>query len=76
MNGPADARSFDAAVATLLAQERLDPSYRAFVLRHLHEPDATWRGCCGSQCDPCVKRLGRVVDGARAHPDCPPPEAP
>ena len=54
-----------ASIAALLAAEGLDASYRAFVARHLTEPDATWRWCCGSSCDPCVTRLGRVVDGAR-----------
>ena len=55
-----------ARIAALLSAEGLDASYRAFVARHLTEPDATWRWCCGSSCDPCVTRLGRVVDGARA----------
>lgn len=54
-----------AAIDALLAAERLDPSYRAFVLQHADAPDANWRWCCGSHCDPCVERLGRVVDGAR-----------
>lgn len=60
---PADAT---AKIAAMLAVERLDPSYVAFVARHLAEPDSTWRWCCGSNCDPCVQRLGRVVDQARA----------
>jgi len=59
---PAD---FETAVCTMLRAESVDPSYLAFVRRHLHEPDATWRWCCGSNCDPCVERLGRVVDRAR-----------
>lgn len=54
------------AIGALLGDEGLDPSYRAFVARHLTEPDSRWRWCCGSQCDPCVVRLGRVVDAARA----------
>jgi hypothetical protein len=59
---PADAT---AAMARALADEALDPSYAAFVVRHLHEDDGTWRWCCGSHCDPCVERLGRVVDRVR-----------
>lgn len=54
-----------AHVLRLLADEALDPSYLAFIARHLDQPDAAWRWCCGSQCDPCVQRLGRVVDRAR-----------
>ena len=60
---PAD---FASRVEALLLAERIDPSYLAFVRRHLHEPDPSWRWCCGSNCDPCVERLGRVVDAARA----------
>lgn len=54
-----------AAIADLLAAEQVDASYVAFVARHVDQPDAGWRWCCGSNCDPCVERLGRVVDGAR-----------
>ncbi|HEX5050712.1 MAG TPA: hypothetical protein VFZ65_02970 [Planctomycetota bacterium] len=54
-----------ARIRALLAAERLDASYLAFVARHATEPDASWRWCCGSHCDPCVERLGRVVDAAR-----------
>ncbi|MEO6596714.1 MAG: hypothetical protein ABIP94_18360 [Planctomycetota bacterium] len=64
-----DPHSLDAATATqlraLLAAEGVDASYLAFVTRHATEPDETWRWCCGSNCDPCVERLGRVVDAAR-----------
>lgn len=59
---PEPARS---ALAAGLAEEALDPSYAMFVLRHVHVPDGNWRWCCGSACDPCVQRLGRVVDRVR-----------
>jgi len=55
-----------AKIAAWLAEEQLDASYAAFVARHVDADDATWRWCCGSHCDPCVQRLGRVVDRARA----------
>ena len=55
----------EATITGLLADENVDASYRAFVARHLDQPDAGWRWCCGSNCDPCVQRLGRVVDRAR-----------
>ena len=50
---------------TLLASELIDESYLAFVARHVDACDSTWRWCCGSNCDPCVQGLGRVVDEAR-----------
>ena len=52
-------------VLELLRAEGVDDSYLAFVARHVGEPDPSWRWCCGSSCDPCVLRLGRVVDAAR-----------
>lgn len=55
-----------------LADEGVDASYLAFVARHLDAPDETWRWCCHSHCDPCVTRLGRVVDRARAASANPP----
>ncbi|MBL8749920.1 MAG: hypothetical protein JNK78_12220 [Planctomycetes bacterium] len=54
-----------ATIAAMLTDERVDPSYAAFVVRHLDAPDEGWRWCCGSNCDPCVQRLGRVVDRVR-----------
>lgn len=65
MHNPRDEGLFQAEVVRLLEGEHIDPSYLVFVLRHLHEPDANWRWCCGSHCDPCVEGLGRVVDAAR-----------
>lgn len=53
------------AIARLCADAGVDPSYAAFVAQKLDAADASWRWCCGSRCDPCVERLGRVVDGAR-----------
>lgn len=60
---PAD---FAARIRGWLADEGVDGSYLAFVARHLDAADDTWRWCCHSNCDPCVTRLGRVVDRARA----------
>lgn len=68
-----------ATVLGLLADERLDASYLAFVARHLDQPDEGWRWCCGSNCDPCVQRLANVVDRARqalCKPPAPPPGDP
>lgn len=70
---PHDAGPLHAKIAQLLAAEHIDPSYLVFVLRHLHEADAGWRWCCGSNCDPCVEGLGRVVDATRQNLGiCPP----
>lgn len=68
-----------AKIAGWLAEEAVDASYTAFVARHLDADDADWRWCCGSQCDPCVQRLGRVVDLARqllGRPGTAPPGVP
>jgi hypothetical protein len=70
---PAPLPGADAQLAAWLASERIDASYAAFVARHVDADDATWRWCCGSSCDPCVQRLGRVVDLVRAA-RCPRPE--
>ena len=53
------------AIADSCAKEGLDDSYTSFVAQHLDAPDANWRWCCGSNCDPCVQQLGRAVDRAR-----------
>jgi len=73
---PADAM---ASIRMVILEEGLDASQIAFVARHVHADDATWRWCCGSHCDPCVQRLGRAVDRARSilagrdAPHVPPP---
>ncbi|MBL8753059.1 MAG: hypothetical protein JNK15_07120 [Planctomycetes bacterium] len=57
-----------AHIAAFLRDENVDASYLQFVLQNVDQPDAAWRWCCGSHCDPCVQRLGRVVDRARQLP--------
>jgi hypothetical protein len=66
MSAPEPPATADAVIAGALAAEGVDASYAAFVARHLDASDASWRWCCGSACDPCVARLGRAVDRARA----------
>lgn len=64
---PAALRPDEAArIREWLRAEGVDDSYVAFVARHVDAEDATWRWCCNSSCDPCVTRLGRVVDRARS----------
>ena len=65
MNGPGDDAALQAEIVRLLEAEHIDPSYSAFVLRHLDEAGDGWRWCCGSNCDPCVEGLARVVDAVR-----------
>lgn len=55
----------EASIQRHLDQHGVDPSYQAFVRQHLQVPDVKWRFCCSSMCDPCVKRLGAVVDAVR-----------
>lgn len=66
MPSPLHPADESARIAAWLAEEGIDASYTLFVARHVAADDATWRWCCGSHCDPCVQRLGRVVDRARA----------
>ncbi|MBX3464822.1 MAG: hypothetical protein KF830_16765 [Planctomycetes bacterium] len=65
MPGPTMDAAAAACIRARLAAERVDASYAVFVARHLTVPDAGWRWCCGSHCDPCVQALGRVVDAVR-----------
>lgn len=65
-----------ATIHRLLAEAGVDLSYAAFVARHLDAADTGWRWCCGSHCDPCVQRLGQVVDLARQALCTPPPKGP
>lgn len=53
------------AILRALDEEGLDPMYDGVVRRYLQRDDDAWRVCCGSLCDPCVLRLGRVVDRVR-----------
>jgi hypothetical protein len=57
-----------ARIADWLRDENVDPSYVRFVELHVDQPDSAWRWCCGSNCDPCVVRLGRVIDRVRQLP--------
>ena len=56
----------DAAVTQAMAENLLEPGYRAFVLSYLARSDDGWRRCCNSSCEPCILQIGRVVDRARA----------
>ena len=65
MHNPNEERLLEVEIVRRLEAEHIDPSYRVFVLAHLRVADANWRWCCGSNCDPCVEGLGRVVDAMR-----------
>ncbi len=65
MNPPIDDRELAQRLAEHFAREDVDQGYLPFVLQHLRRPDDDWRWCCGSNCDPCVDQLGRMVDAAR-----------
>jgi len=43
----------------------LEEVYRGYVDAYLAREDQTWRMCCNSDCEPCVLKLGRVVDRVR-----------
>ena len=65
-----------AKIAQLCRAEGVDESYGTFVAQHLDVNDDRWRWCCSSNCDPCVERLGRVVDRARRALQMPGPGLP
>jgi hypothetical protein len=56
----------DEVLLDALTQAGIHPAYREAVRRYAAEPDAQWRYCCGSSCDPCVEQIGRAVDAYRA----------
>lgn len=64
--GPAGL-SDEEALLDALTQAGIHPAYREAVRRCVDEPDAQWRYCCGSSCDPCVEQMGRAVDAFRSH---------
>ena len=55
------------ALLAALRQAGIHLAYREAVRRCVDEPDAQWRFCCGSSCDPCVEQIGRAVDAYRSH---------
>ena len=63
---PIDERDLERRLADQFQHEGVDAGYLRFVVQHLARPDDDWRWCCGSNCDPCVEQLGRLVDAARA----------
>ncbi len=73
MTAPGDDVDLQRLLADQFAHEGVASSYARFVAQHLHEPDDRWRWCCGSNCDPCVDRLGRLVDAARQRLGIQPP---
>lgn len=77
MDRAIDEAALARTLAPHFARERVDPSCLRFVVDHVRRPDDDWRWCCGSNCDPCVERLGRIVDAARAALGIvmPPPDA-
>ena len=62
---PIDERELERRLAEQFLHEGIDTSYLRFVMEHIQRPDDGWRWCCGSNCDPCVEQLGRLVDSAR-----------
>ena len=40
--------------------------YHRVVRSYVLDERDGWRVCCGSGCDPCMLRLGRIVDRIRS----------
>ena len=57
--------SLEEALDKALWENQLDPAYRDMVVDLLDTPADEWPRCCGSDCDPCVVTLSRVVTRVR-----------
>jgi hypothetical protein len=57
--------ALERALKQAMAENMLEDGYRGFVLQYLARKDDAWRRCCDAGCDPCVLKLGRVVDRTR-----------
>ena len=64
-SSPPPEPSLAEALRQACVRDGLDPGCVQFALQHLDAPDDDWRWCCGSNCDPCVQALGRLVDEGR-----------
>ena len=62
----ADDSLIGAAIQRALQELHHDASWAGAVRRLFDASDEQWRNCCGSQCDPCVEDLARVLERARA----------
>ncbi|MEQ1633886.1 MAG: hypothetical protein ABL997_16005 [Planctomycetota bacterium] len=62
---PLDEFALEQALREHCVKADLDPGYVLFAMQHRRLPDDDWRWCCGSNCDPCVDVLGKLVDLAR-----------
>lgn len=62
---PLTGAALEAALKEHCVRDGVDPGCVQFALQHIDKPDDDWRWCCGSNCDPCVETLGRLVDLAR-----------
>lgn len=65
MGDPPGSELTDAQIERELARERVDAGYVLVIRDYLSDPADAWRQCCGSNCDPCILRLGVVVDRLR-----------
>lgn len=53
--------TLDLAIATALRESLLSEEHEGVIRQLLDQPAEAWPRCCGSDCDPCVTTLARVV---------------
>jgi hypothetical protein len=58
--GPA-AAALEADIQSALRDNVLSEEYAGLIHQLLEQPAEDWPRCCGSDCDPCVTALARVV---------------
>jgi hypothetical protein len=61
-----DAEAIDRAVAEACAARNLHGDDVFLVASLVERPRATWPGCCGSGCDPCMADVAAAALAARA----------
>jgi len=62
---PLRGEALEAELRAHCLRDGIDPGCVQFAMQHLDKPDDEWRWCGGSNCDPCVETLGRLVDLGR-----------
>ena len=65
VGNPPDDAALDDCVARALEAEGMHSGFLRIVRTYVLDRRDQWRVCCGSNCDPCMLQLGRVVDRVR-----------
>ncbi len=58
--------TLDEAIVTALRENQVSLDYDGVIRDLMKQPPDAWPRCCGSDCDPCVTSLARVILRVRA----------